>query len=86
MEQVDFDKFLQSKEFQEEEMDDVYLQLWHLLRLFLDTQTFLDVEELLHEEILRKLELGFRYGYAYGQKTAKKQKKGEKGTKPEEMQ
>lgn len=81
--QEDFDKFLQSKEYRREEMDDVYVELRQLLYFFLETKQFLDIEELLHEEILRKLELGFRYGYEYGQRAAKKQKKERKGERLE---
>lgn len=74
MYQEDFEAFLQSEEYRKEEMDPVYAHLRQLLQIFLEMKPFLDIEELLHEEIVRKLELGFRYGYESGQKAAQKKK------------
>ena len=48
------------------EHDNIYLQLRLLLESNLPTNIFLDVEELLHEEIIFKLTEGFKYGFSYG--------------------
>ena len=60
----DFEKYLNSKEYRLIEYDPIYKELMKLLVANLDDNTFLDVEELLHAEILFKLEQGFKNGYS----------------------
>lgn len=61
----DFEKYLNSKEYRLIEYDPIYQELRKLLITNLDDDTFLDIEELLHAEILFKLEQGFKNGYSY---------------------
>lgn len=60
----DFDKYLSSKEYRSIERDPIYQELRKLLVTNLDDDIFLDIEELLHAEILFKLEQGFQNGYS----------------------
>ena len=60
----DFDKYLNSKEYRLIEYDPIYKELKKMLVANLDNNIFLDVEELLHAEILFKLEQGFKNGYS----------------------
>ena len=60
----DFDKYLSSKEYRLIKRDPIYQELRKLLVTNLDGDTFLDIEELLHTEILFKLEHGFKNGYS----------------------
>ena len=61
----DFEKYLSSKEYRLIECDPIYRELMKMLVANLDDNTFLDVEEFLHTEILFKLEQGFKNGYFY---------------------
>ena len=60
----DFDKYLNSKEYRLIEYDPIYQELRKILVANLGNNIFLDVEELLHAEILFKLEQGFKNGYS----------------------
>lgn len=60
----DFEKYLSSKEYRLIECDPIYQELMKMLVANLDDNTFLDIEELLHAEILFKLEQGFKNGYS----------------------
>lgn len=60
----DFDKYLNSKEYRLIECDPIYQELRKLLVDNLNNDIFLDIEELLHAEILFKLEQGFKNGYS----------------------
>lgn len=60
----DFDKYLNSKEYRLIECNPIYKELMKLLVANLDDDIFLDIEELLHAEILFKLEQGFKNGYS----------------------
>ena len=64
MYKVKFDAFLDSKEYRLIECDPIYQELMKLLVTILDDNIFLDIEELLHAEILFKLEQGFKNGYS----------------------
>lgn len=64
MYKVKFDAFLNSTEYHLIEYDPIYKELMRLLVANLDDDIFLDVEELLHAEILFKLEQGFKNGYS----------------------
>lgn len=64
MYKVKFDAFLNSKEYRLIECDLIYQELMKLLVANLDDDIFLDIEELLHAEILFKLEQGFKNGYS----------------------
>lgn len=58
--------FLHSQAYCNVENDIFYLNLRKILIHNLTEQIFLDVEELLHAEILFKLEFGFQHGFKYG--------------------
>lgn len=60
----DFDKYLNSKEYRLIEYDPIYQELRKILVANLGDNIFLDIEELLHAEILFKLEQGFKNGYS----------------------
>ena len=60
----DFEKYLNSKEYRLIEYDSIYQELMKMLGTNLDYNIFLDIEELLHAEILFKLEQGFKNGYS----------------------
>jgi len=60
----DFNKYLNSKEYRLIERDPIYQELRKMLGANLDDDIFLDVEELLHTEILFKLEQGFKNGHS----------------------
>jgi len=60
----DFDKYLSSKEYRLIKCDPIYQELMKLLVANLDDDIFLGIEELLHAEILFKLEQGFQNGYS----------------------
>ena len=64
MYKVKFDAFLNSKEYRLIECDLIYQELMKLLVANLDDDIFLDIEELLHAEILFKVEQGFKNGYS----------------------
>ncbi len=57
----DFDAFLKSEQYQQIERGEDYRKLMYLLRQNLPNDVFLDVEELLHEEIISKMEMAFEY-------------------------
>ena len=63
-----FDEFLQSPEYLAQEKDVFYIALTSLLSENLSDSVYLEVEEILHSEILTKVELGFKYGLTYGVK------------------
>lgn len=58
----DFDKYLNSNKYRLVEYDPIYQELMKMLGDNLDDNIFLDIEELLHAEILFKLEQGFKNG------------------------
>ena len=60
----DFEKYLNSKEYRLIEYDPIYQELRKILVTNLSDNIFLDIEELLHAEILFKLEQGFKNGYS----------------------
>lgn len=60
---VKFDVFLNSEEYSIIEQDEIYLQLRTLLKDNLPLHIFLDVEELLHEEIIFKMHYAFKSGH-----------------------
>ena len=59
----DFEKYLNSKEYRIIECDPIYKELITMLLTNLSQDVYLDVEELLHAEILFKLECAFKVGY-----------------------
>lgn len=61
-------QLIMSNEYQNIEQDSTYVKLIDILQKSLPFETFLDVEELLHEEMLLKIELGFLHGYHCGLK------------------
>lgn len=61
-----YEKFIQSQLYNVYERDPIYGKLRELLVRNVADKIFLDVEELLHYEILFKLELGFKYGFQNG--------------------
>lgn len=63
MYQKDFQEYIMSEEYQNIEKDIYYLQLTNLLMQHLPKETYLSVEELLHAEILYRIEEGFKAGY-----------------------
>ena len=64
MYKADFEKYLNSKEYRIIECDPIYKELITMLLTNLSQDVYLDVEELLHAEILFKLEVGFKNGYS----------------------
>lgn len=62
-----FDNYLSSKEYSEIEMDTYYIQLSNFLQAHLTKDIYLEVEELLHLEILTKVEAGFKAGMKINQ-------------------
>lgn len=58
-----FNNYLNSKEYYCIENDFIYQELTKLLNQNLSKDIYLNVEELLHAEILFKLEQGFHAGY-----------------------
>ena len=60
----DFDAFLKSEQYRQIEQGENYRKLMYLLRQNLPNDVFLDVEELLHEEIISKMERAFEYAYS----------------------
>lgn len=61
-----FNKYLNSPEYLNIEQDKIYCKLQNLLINSMPRMNYLDIEELLHEEILFKLEQGFKEGYNCG--------------------
>lgn len=59
-----FKQYLHSQTYSVIEKDPIYIKLITLLSNNLSSNTYLDVEELLHAEILFKLEVGFKNGYS----------------------
>lgn len=64
----DFKNYLNSTNYYLIENDPIYQELQTLLINNIPENTYLDVEELLHAEILFKLEMGFKEGYYCGVK------------------
>lgn len=60
----DFNKYLNSKGYRLIEYDPIYQELRKILIANLGDNIFIDIEELLHAEILFKLEQGFKNGYS----------------------
>lgn len=60
-----FKQYLNSQAYSVIEKDPIYIKLITLLSNNLSSNTYLDIEELLHAEILFKLEVGFKGGYFY---------------------
>lgn len=58
-----FHNYLMSTEYYDIEKDKIYQQLTNLLLTNLPSDIYLSVEELLHAEILYKIEEGFKAGY-----------------------
>lgn len=58
-----FNEYINSREYKIIETDPIYIALVELLTQHLSSEIFLEVEELLHAEILFKLEAGFQNGY-----------------------
>ena len=58
-----YEKYINSQKYSIIESDKIYKKLILLLQDNLNKNIFLDVEELLHEEILFKLEIGFKEGF-----------------------
>ena len=65
---IKFDTFLNSEAHSSIEHDEIYLHLRTLLKDNLPLHIFLDVEELLHEEIIFKMCHAFKAGYNCGTK------------------
>lgn len=63
-----FEKYLQSDEYLKIEYDTTYTRLRSVLKDNLPFEIFLDAEELLHEEIVIKMEHSFKAGYNCGTK------------------
>lgn len=63
MYKTDFENYINSTEYQTIEIDPIYKELQTLLISALSKEIYLNVEELLHAEILFKLEAGFKEGY-----------------------
>lgn len=68
MHNADFEKYLNSKEYSLIEYDPAYIALRQLLIDNLQFDIFLDVEELLHEEIIFKMYYAFQAGFHCGTK------------------
>lgn len=64
----DFKNYLNSTNYYLIENDPIYQELQTLLINNIPENIYLDVEELLHAEILFKLEMGFKEGYYCGAK------------------
>lgn len=64
----DFKNYLNSTNYYLIENDPIYQELQTLLINNIPENNYLDVEELLHAEILFKLEMGFKEGYYCGAK------------------
>lgn len=62
-EHPDFEKYLNSKEYSKIEYDEFYKELVSILTNNLPEDIYLNIEELLHAEILFKLEQGFIAGF-----------------------
>ena len=60
----DFGEFLNSEEYRQIERSENYRKLVYFLQQNLSNDVFLDAEELLHEEIVSKMEIAFEYGYS----------------------
>lgn len=58
-----YEKYINSQRYINIEEDQIYKKLIMLLQNNLDKNLFLDIEELLHEEIIFKLEIGFQEGF-----------------------
>ena len=58
-----FNSFLQSPNYLNYEKDATYIALNNLLIQYLPDNIYLEVEDLLHAEIIFKVELGFRNGF-----------------------
>lgn len=65
---IKFDTFLNSEAYSSIENDEIYLHLRTLLKDNLPLNIFLDVEELLHEEIIFKMCHAFKAGHNCGTK------------------
>ncbi len=63
--QTSYQAFITSSGYLSFEQDIIYQRLRELLLRHLTDQAFLDIEELLHAEILLKLEFGFQHGYHF---------------------
>ena len=63
MHKTEFEKYLNSNEYRAKEFDITYIKLTKLLKRNLPHDVYLNIEELLHAEILFKLEEGFKAGY-----------------------
>lgn len=61
-----YQQFINSIEYKNIEQDDIYIKLREFLSKYLKPETFLEIEELLHEEIIFKLEQGFKNGFEIG--------------------
>lgn len=69
MYQKNFQEYLNSNEYKSIEKDMLYTQLTEILANSLPIDLYLSVEELLHAEILYKLEEGFKAGYLASKKS-----------------
>lgn len=63
--QTSYQAFITSSGYLSFEQDIIYQRLRELLLRHLTAKEFLDIEELLHAEILLKLEFGFQHGYHF---------------------
>ena len=58
-----YEEYINSQRYKNIEEDQIYKKLVMLLQNNLNKNLFLDGEELLHEEIIFKLETGFQEGF-----------------------
>ena len=66
MYQSEIEQYFQSKDYLKHETDAHYIHLLEILSSSLNTELFLDCEELLHAIILEKIEFAFEAGYTIG--------------------